>query len=147
MNTTIAGSILETAIKEGKDTNAVPKISREISRILLSIGIPANIMGYEYLREAIILCAKDNKMINNITKALYPTVAINHTTTASKVERAIRHAIETGWSRGRVEEINKMFNATVYGKNERPTNSEFIALITEKLFCDGLCAPYRKAAE
>lgn len=111
-------------------------ILKQISSIFITIGIPANIQGYKYLREAITLTIRRPDIINSITKELYPTIAKNFSTSASKVERAIRHAIEVGWSRGRLDSINNIFGVRVFGDRDRPTNGEFIALIADKLMLD-----------
>lgn len=101
--------------------------------IIHEIGVPAHIKGYQYLRTAIVMCVEDMEMLSSITKLLYPTIAKKYKTTSSRVERAIRHAIEVAWSRGRMDTIDSMFGYTVnYGKG-KPTNSEFIALITDKI--------------
>ena len=97
------------------------------------MGIPAHIKGYHYLREAIILSLADEEMLESITKLLYPTIAERFDTTASRVERAIRHAIETAWDRGDIDVLNGMFGYTVSVGKGKPTNSEFIALITDNL--------------
>lgn len=104
-----------------------------VTDIIHQIGIPAHIKGYHYLREAIILSLNDEEMLESITKLLYPTVAKNFNTTASRVERAIRHAIETAWDRGDVDVLNGMFGYTISVCKGKPTNSEFIALITDNL--------------
>ncbi len=108
-------------------------LEEKISNIFLSIGIPAHIKGYHFLREAIKMVVENSELINHITKELYPGIAKKFNTTPSKVERAIRHAIDVAWSRGKVENINKLFGYVVYGKNEKPTNGEFIALVADKL--------------
>jgi len=108
-------------------------LEEKISNIFLSIGIPAHIKGYHFLREAIKMVVEDAELINHITKELYPGIAKKFNTTPSKVERAIRHAIDVAWSRGKVENINKLFGYVIYGKNEKPTNGEFIALVADKL--------------
>ena len=108
-------------------------IEEKISNIFLTIGIPAHIKGYHYLREAIKMVVEDREIINKITKELYPGIASKFNTTPSKVERAIRHAIDVAWSRGRVENINQLFGYVVYRKNDKPTNGEFIALVADKL--------------
>lgn len=113
------------------------KIDERLSSIFLSIGIPASIKGYDFLREAVKLAVKNHTLINSITKKLYPQVAELFKTTASKVERAIRHAIEVAWNKGRMEILNSLFGVKVCEENEKPTNSEFIALITERLLLDG----------
>ncbi|NLA83512.1 MAG: sporulation transcription factor Spo0A, partial [Clostridiales bacterium] len=96
-------------------------------------GIPAHIKGYHFLREAIKMVVEDNDVINRITKELYPGIAKKFNTTPSKVERAIRHSIDVAWNRGKVENINQLFGYTVYDKNDKPTNGEFIALVADKL--------------
>lgn len=108
-------------------------MDERIANIFLSMGIPAHIKGYQFLREAIKLVVADREMINAITKDLYPTVAINFNTTSSKVERAIRHAIDVAWTRGQMENINMLFGSRLYVKHEKPTNGEFIALIADRL--------------
>lgn len=104
-----------------------------ITEIIHQIGIPAHIKGYHYLREAIMLAVKDGEVINSITKLLYPTVAKHNGTTASRVERAIRHAIEVAWDRGDVDVLNSYFGYTIQNNRGKPTNSEFIAMISDKL--------------
>ncbi len=108
----------------------------KLSNIFLSIGIPAHIKGYQFLREAVKLVVNDHNMIGAITKELYPAIAHAFATTPSKVERAIRHAIEVAWNRGRVESLNKTFGCTVALPGEKPTNGEFIALLADKLAAD-----------
>ena len=97
------------------------------------LGVPAHIKGYQYLREAIIMSVNDIEMLNSITKILYPEIAKKHKTTSSRVERAIRHAIEVAWSRGKLETIEEMFGYTINSGKGKPTNSEFIALISDKI--------------
>lgn len=104
-----------------------------VTDIILQIGIPAHIKGYHYLREAIVLSIKNSEMINSVTKTLYPTVAKKHATTSSRVERAIRHAIEVAWDRGDVDVLNSYFGYTIQNDRGKPTNSEFIAMISDKL--------------
>lgn len=104
-----------------------------VTDIIHQIGIPAHIKGYHYLREAILLCLDDEDMLESVTKLLYPTVAKRFNTTASRVERAIRHAIETAWDRGDLDTIQNLFGYTVNVYKGKPTNSEFIALITDNL--------------
>ncbi len=108
-------------------------LDERITSIFLSIGIPAHIKGYQFLKEAIKIVIKEPEMINSITKQLYPTIAQNFETTSSKVERAIRHAIEVAWNRGRIENLNTIFGYNIYTKNDKPTNGEFIALIADRL--------------
>ncbi len=97
------------------------------------IGVPAHIKGYQYLREAIMMSVEDSEMMGSITKILYPTIAKKYRTTASRVERAIRHAIEVAWNRGRMETLDDMFGYTINTGKGKPTNSEFIALIADKI--------------
>ena len=104
-------------------------IEEKITNIFITVGIPAHIKGYQFLREAIKLSMENPDIINSITKKLYPSIAEKFDTSASKVERAIRHAIEVAWNRGKIENINNVFGLTVYSNNEKPTNGEFIALV------------------
>lgn len=103
----------------------------QITSLLLTIGIPAHIKGYQYLREAILMVVENHDIINRITKELYPSVAHKFDTSASKVERAMRHAIEVAWSRGRLESVNKMFGYKVFDATDKPTNGECISCISE----------------
>lgn len=117
--------------------HAAPKtLDEKITAIFLVIGIPAHIKGYQYLREATRMVFHKPELINRITKELYPGIASVYNTSGSKVERAIRHAIEVAWTRGRIENINQLFGYNIYGKNDRPTNGEFIALIADKLIME-----------
>ncbi|MBE7035800.1 MAG: sporulation transcription factor Spo0A [Ruminococcaceae bacterium] len=104
-----------------------------ITDVIHEIGVPAHIKGYNYLREAITLCIQDKEFINSITKLLYPTVARNYQTTSSRVERAIRHAIEVAWNRGREEILNSIFGYTIDTNKGKPTNGEFIAMISDSI--------------
>lgn len=104
-----------------------------ITDIIHDIGVPAHIKGYNYLRDAITLCIKDDEFINSITKLLYPTVAKNFSTTSSRVERAIRHAIEVAWNRGREEVLTDIFGYTIDTNKGKPTNGEFIAMISDSI--------------
>ncbi len=104
-----------------------------VTDIIHQIGIPAHIKGYHFLRYAIMLSVENNEMINSITKLLYPTVAAKFNTTSSRVERAIRHAIELAWDRGDLDVLNSYFGYTIRNTKGKPTNSEFIALISDKL--------------
>ena len=104
-----------------------------VTNVIHEVGVPAHIKGYQYLREAIIMVVKDIDVINQITKSLYPKIANKFNTTPSRVERAIRHAIEVAWSRGKVDTINQLFGYTVHNTKGKPTNSEFIAMIADKL--------------
>ena len=113
------------------------QIEEKITNIFITVGIPAHIKGYQFLREAIKLAIANPEIINSITKKLYPTIAEKHNTSASKVERAIRHAIEVAWNRGKIENINNLFGIKVYSSNEKPTNGEFIALVADKMLIEG----------
>lgn len=104
-----------------------------VTSIIHEVGVPAHIKGYQYLREAIILAVEDMDVINAVTKVLYPEVAKRFGTTASRVERAIRHAIEVAWDRGDLETLQKYFGYTVSNVKGKPTNSEFIAMIADRL--------------
>lgn len=108
-------------------------IEVEVTNIMHEIGVPAHIKGYQYLRDAIIMATEDLEIINSITKQLYPTIAKRYNTTSSRVERAIRHAIEVAWGRGRIEAINSIFGYTISMGKGKPTNSEFIAMVADKL--------------
>ncbi len=111
-------------------------LDEKITGVFLSIGIPAHIKGYHFLREAIKMVVKNPELINSITKKLYPGIAEPFETSASKVERAIRHAIEVAWSRGKIENINAFIGYNIYTNNDKPTNGEFIALMADKLIMD-----------
>lgn len=113
-------------------------IEEKISEIFISIGIPPHIKGYSYLREGIKMTIERPYIINSVTKELYPSIAKKFSTTPSKVERAIRHAIEVAWNRGRIDAINAIFGARIYLGNEKPTNSEFIALVADKLILENM---------
>lgn len=113
-------------------------IEERISEIFISIGISPKNRGYRYLREGICLAISDPKVMNKVTKVLYPAIAVKFETSPSKVERAIRHAIETAWNRGREDVIRSIFGARVYIGSEKPTNSEFIALVADKLMLEDM---------
>ena len=110
-----------------------PDIETQVTKIIHQIGVPAHIKGYQYLRTAILMTIRDNEIINSVTKILYPSVAKKYATTTSRVERAIRHAIEVAWDRGDVETLNSYFGYTVQNNRGKPTNSEFIAMIADNL--------------
>ena len=114
----------------GKDASSIESM---VTGIIHEIGVPAHIKGYQYLREAIIIAVGDMEVINAITKVLYPQVAKTFQTTPSRVERAIRHAIEVAWDRGDLDTLQRFFGYTVSNTKGKPTNSEFIALIADKL--------------
>lgn len=127
----ISGWTEQTSIKfsDGSDSD----LEIVISDIMRQIGVPAHIKGYQYLRESIALSIKDPELMHAVTKVLYPTVAKNNKTTASRVERAIRHAIEVAWDRGDVDVLSSYFGYTIQNSRGKPTNSEFIAMISDKL--------------
>ena len=108
-------------------------LQEKVTEIIHEVGVPAHIKGYQYLREAIIMSVEDMDMLNSITKILYPSIAKKFATTPSRVERAIRHAIEVAWSRGRMDTIDEMFGYTINCRKGKPTNSEFIALVTDRI--------------
>ena len=105
----------------------------EITNLIHEIGVPAHIKGYQYLRDAITIVVNDMDILCAVTKELYPTIATMNNTTPSRVERAIRHAIEVAWNRGKIETIDSLFGYTVKNDKGKPTNSEFIAIIADKL--------------
>ncbi len=110
-----------------------PDIETQVTQIIHQIGVPAHIKGYQYLRTAILLTIDDSDIINSVTKVLYPSVAKKYSTTTSRVERAIRHAIEVAWDRGDVDTLNSYFGYTIQNNRGKPTNSEFIAMIADNL--------------
>ena len=114
-------------------SDLTPDIEAQVTRIIHQIGVPAHIKGYQYLRTAILLTVKDSDIINSVTKVLYPSVAKKYQTTTSRVERAIRHAIEVAWDRGDVDTLNSYFGYTIQNNRGKPTNSEFIAMIADNL--------------
>lgn len=118
---------------ESKSEYMERNLETDVTNIIHEIGVPAHIKGYQYLRDSIIMSVNDMEMLNSITKILYPTIAKKHQTTPSRVERAIRHAIEVAWSRGKMDTIDELFGYTVNGGKGKPTNSEFIALIADKV--------------
>lgn len=111
-------------------------LDEKITSVFLVAGIPAHIKGYYYLREGIRMVYAQPVLINRITKELYPGIAKQFSTSPSKVERAIRHAIEVAWTRGKIENINQLFGYNIYSKNDKPTNGEFIALVADKLLME-----------
>ena len=117
------------------DTNEIieQNLEDQVTHMIHEIGIPAHIKGYHYLRDAIMMAVDDMDVLNAITKILYPTVAKKHQTTSSRVERAIRHAIEVAWSRGKIDILDKLFGYTVSNGKGKPTNSEFIALVADTI--------------
>ena len=116
-----------------KDKNGDDNLEALVTNVIHEVGVPAHIKGYQYLREAIIMVVNDINVINQITKQLYPDIAKKYKTTPSRVERAIRHAIEVAWGRGQTEVVENIFGYTVNANKGKPTNSEFIAMIADKL--------------
>lgn len=112
------------------------EIERYITEIMLDVGVPAHLRGYHYLRDAILLSGRDMEAVTSVTKLLYPTIARRFHTTEQKVERAIRNAIEVSWARGNVDTFEKMFGYSVLTGRSRPTNSEYIARIADKVRLD-----------
>lgn len=123
------GEVEAAAPEEEKE----PDLETHVTKIIHQIGVPAHIKGYQYLRTAILLTIEDNDIINSVTKILYPSVAKQYQTTTSRVERAIRHAIEVAWDRGDVDTLNSYFGYTIQNNRGKPTNSEFIAMIADNL--------------
>lgn len=126
--------IIENSSKP-KNTEAYKNYDAEsmVTEAIHQVGVPAHIKGYEYLRESILMVLSDRELINSVTKQLYPAVAKKHKTSASRVERAIRHAIEVAWNRGDTETLNNIFGFTINQAKGKPTNSEFIAMISDNL--------------
>lgn len=127
-----------TGIKAEFDTpkRRTDSLEEKISRIFINVGIPPHIKGYSFLREGVKMAVEDPEIINNITKKLYPSIGKKFETSASKVERAIRHAIEVAWNRGRIDTINGILGVRAYVGGEKPTNGEFIALIADKMLLE-----------
>ncbi len=124
----------ETVIQDGHALNESSSAADEqLTNLFLTLGIPANIKGYQYLREAVLMVLSDRSLTGRITKELYPGVAKRFGATPSKVERAMRHAIEVAWNRGRLDTVNRMYGHRLFEKQDRPSNSEFISCIAEKL--------------
>ena len=115
------------------ELGSMQTLEEDVTEIIHEVGVPAHIKGYQYLREAIIMCVNNMDMLNSITKILYPGIAKKCQTTPSRVERAIRHAIEVAWSRGKMDTLDDLFGYTISNGKGKPTNSEFIALITDKI--------------
>ena len=125
------GALTET--DKAEENSRTPDIETQVTKIIHQIGVPAHIKGYQYLRTAILLTVNDSDIINSVTKILYPSVAKKYQTTTSRVERAIRHAIEVAWDRGDVDTLNSYFGYTIQNNRGKPTNSEFIAMIADNL--------------
>ena len=132
--------LLKTTVDDNVNKRSLQKtkqLEEKITNIFITVGIPAHIKGYQFLREAIKMAIDNPDIINSITKRLYPSIAERFETSSSKVERAIRHAIEVAWNRGKIENINSLFGIRVYTNNEKPTNGEFIALVADKMLIEG----------
>ena len=129
----LSGEIPVAKFVSEEEKQRTKSLQEEVTEIIHEVGVPAHIKGYQYLREAIIMSVEDMDMLNSITKILYPTIAKKFATTPSRVERAIRHAIEVAWSRGRMDTIDEMFGYTINCRKGKPTNSEFIALVTDRI--------------
>lgn len=122
------------SVNSGSETmNRGETVDEQITNLFLTLGIPAHIKGYQYLREAVRMVIENHEIINRITKELYPGIAKKYETSASKVERAMRHAIEVAWTRGRLDTVNQMYGYKVFQKEDKPTNGEFISCIAEKI--------------
>lgn len=122
-----AGNVKTVAASNPRD------LEKDVTNMIHEIGVPAHIKGYQYLREAIMMSVEDTEMLGSVTKVLYPTIAKRYQTTPSRVERAIRHAIEVAWSRGKMETLDALFGYTINTGKGKPTNSEFIALIADRI--------------
>ncbi len=127
------GADIPAAAMQAPAVDTTPDIESQVTQIIHQIGVPAHIKGYQYLRTAILLTVRDSDIINSVTKILYPSVAKKYATTTSRVERAIRHAIEVAWDRGDVDTLNSYFGYTIQNNRGKPTNSEFIAMIADNL--------------
>ena len=128
---------IENLLEVKSESKEQKQLDEKISNIFISIGIPAHIKGYQFLREAVKLAVEEPEIIGSITKRLYPTIAEKFETSSSKVERGMRHAIEVAWNRGKIENINTLFGLKIYSSNEKPTNGELIALIADKMIMEG----------
>ena len=132
----MADRVLSLLSMRGKHFDSEPasaSLRMQVTEILHQIGVPAHIKGYHYLSDSILMAVEDPELINAVTKQLYPSVAKRYNTTSSRVERAIRHAIEVAWDRGDVDVLNSYFGYTIHNTRGKPTNSEFIAMISDKL--------------
>ena len=130
--------IFDRRTKDQQQAVAMPTmpagdLEAQVTKVIHQIGVPAHIKGYQYLRTAILMTIEDNDIINSVTKVLYPSVAKKYATTSSRVERAIRHAIEVAWDRGDIDTLNSYFGYTIHNSRGKPTNSEFIAMIADNL--------------
>ncbi|MFZ3102888.1 MAG: sporulation transcription factor Spo0A [Desulfitobacteriaceae bacterium] len=137
-NVTTAGggfsnNISNSVINYVQPTVSIKSLEVEVTRMIHQMGVPAHVKGYQYLRDAIVNVIKDISLLGGVTKELYPMIAIKYETTPSRVERAIRHAIELAWDRGNIDFMNKFFGYTINVERGKPTNSEFIAMVADKL--------------
>ncbi|MBE5894709.1 MAG: sporulation transcription factor Spo0A [Lachnospiraceae bacterium] len=131
-----SGTALATGLYTYSEKEKVKKVrdlEKDVTDMIHEIGVPAHIKGYQYLREAIMMAVEDTEMLGAVTKVLYPTIAKKFQTTPSRVERAIRHAIEVAWSRGKMETLDALFGYTIHSGKGKPTNSEFVALIADRI--------------
>lgn len=136
------GSLLErmreaSGVNGAEEEDELHALQRKVTAVIHEVGVPAHIKGYQYVREAIIIAVQDIEVINAVTKVLYPEVAKRFNTTPSRVERAVRHAIEVAWDRGDLETLQSYFGYTVSNAKGKPTNSEFIAMIADKIRLEG----------
>ncbi len=120
-----------------REEDELQALQRQVTAVIHEVGVPAHIKGYQYVREAIVIAVQDMDVINAVTKVLYPEVARRYNTTPSRVERAVRHAIEVAWDRGDFETLQRYFGYTVSNTKGKPTNSEFIAMIADKIRLEG----------
>ena len=130
----------ETVLVEEAAADDV-ELERLVTPVIHEVGMPAHIKGYQYVREAIVLTIKDESVIHEVTKVLYPAVARRYHTTSACVERAIRHAIEVAWERGDLDALQRVFGYTVSTSKGKPTNSEFIAMIADRLIMENRGTP------
>ncbi len=128
--------LIENKAKKNADGLHKPTLEEKISKIFINVGIPPHIKGYGFLREGVVMAVNSPEVINNITKKLYPSIGEKYSTSPSKVERAIRHAIEVAWNRGRIEAINNILGVRAYVGQEKPTNGEFIALVADRMMLE-----------
>lgn len=137
-----AGKVITAPFEPGEESHITREeymkehLETDITKMLHELGIPAHIKGDQYLRDAIAMSVEDQEMMSSVTKILYPAIAKRNQTTASRVERAIRHAIEVAWGRGKMETIDEVFGYTISTGKGKPTNSEFIALISDKILLE-----------
>lgn len=133
IRTISTNSTSKPAVRRSKKENKAQNLEANITKVIHEIGVPAHIKGYMYLREAITMVYNDIELLGSITKTLYPEIGKKYKTTASRVERAIRHAIEVAWSRGNIDSISALFGYTINISKAKPTNSEFIAMVADRL--------------